>query len=131
MGMNYFKKRKLLKDANYLDLVPVRSCNFESDQAGKVTLLIPKFKSDFLRRMLVPRRKSPDFRIKLDELGSAVWLAADGIRNVAEISALLVETMGEKVAPAEERIPKFLSILFRQGFINFKQLIEAVENKRG
>ena len=76
-----------------------------------------------LRQWLIPGGKSDSFRIHLDELGSATWLAIDGKNSVAEICLILDEQFGEKIHPVETRVTKFLTLLYDQRYITFKELI--------
>lgn len=115
---NLFKKKEVI---NLLELTPVRERNFIVQENGLVTLLIPKFKTEFFQRF-IPKNKSRDIKISFDELGSAVWNELDGNKNVGEIVRYLGETLGEKIHPAEERITKFLTQLNLHKFISFKEL---------
>jgi len=117
-----FKQKKILKEANYLALRPVACHRHETDEEGNLFVIVPKFKNKWLIKFLVPPWKSPHFRIKLDEQGSAVWQCINGKRNVEEICEMVSEKLGEKIQPAEERVTKFLSLLYKQGFITFAEL---------
>ena len=70
------------------------------------------------------RTNKKHIKLKLDELGSATWLEIDGGKNVQNICDLLKEKIGEKINPAEERVTKFLSQLYLNKFITFKELIK-------
>ncbi|HNS17229.1 MAG TPA: PqqD family protein [Bacteroidales bacterium] len=120
--MNFFQRRRILKGANYLTLTPVRIHAHEIAENGRVTLMVPKFKNQVLREYLIPRNKSDHFRIHLDELGSATWLAINGESNVAEICSKLHESLGEKISPAEQRVTRFLTLLYDQRYITFREL---------
>lgn len=120
--LNFFQRRKILKKANFLDLTPVALCEHVTTDEGKVNLRLPRFKSEFWQRFLVPRRKSPFFHIKFDENGSAVWLAMDGKRNVQQICEQVEAERGDLIAPATERVPKFLLSLYEQRYISFREL---------
>jgi hypothetical protein len=111
-------------------LRPVAKHRHEVNEDGLATVFIPKFKNRYLIKFLVPSWKSPEFRIKLDELGSAVWLSIDGKKNVDSICLELINKLGEKVHPAEERVTKFLSTLYYQGFITFRELEELDEQRQ-
>jgi len=121
------KHKKFLKQANYLSLRPISRHKHEIDQDNNVCVIVPKFKNKLFVKLLVPPKKSPHFRIKLDEPGSAVWLCINGKRNVEEICKLLTEQLGDKIQPVEERVTKFLSLLYKQGFITFAELVELDE----
>jgi hypothetical protein len=113
-----FKKKEAV---NLLELTPVREKNFIVQENGIVTVLIPKFKTEFFQRF-IPKNKSKDIKISFDELGSAVWNEIDGNKSVGEIVNYLGEKLGEKIEPAEERISKFLTQLNSHTFISFKEL---------
>jgi len=119
------KKQKII--LNYLDLTPCRNQEHIIED-GRVRLIIPKFKSNIMKS-LIPKKKSDTFKVKLDDLGSEVWLLIDGKKRVSEIAKLLREKIGDKAEPAEERVSKFLTNLLYQKFIYFKELKK--ENKNG
>ncbi len=117
-------KRKV----NYLEQVPLRNVEYIEEQGQRITLLIPKFKSERLRRILVPRSRSPYIKVRLDELGSLVWQQIDGVKTVGEICELIGH---EEAAPEkpisqghnhsiEERMTRFLSELYKSHFILFR-----------
>jgi len=120
--MNFFERRKRLKGANYLELTPIRSVEFETDINNQITLLLPKFKNAFAKKYIEPKLKTTVFRLRLDELGSASWLAIDGNKNVSAIAEDLLVAIGEKIQPVEERLTKFLTLLYEQRFITFQEL---------
>lgn len=106
--------------SNYLDKIPVRKVAEFSSEEGKITLLVPKFKNAWLRKWLIPTRRSPHFRIRLDENGSAVWELIDGERNAGEICDIMRDR-GIDGEGLEERVTGFLSKLYRNRFIVFKE----------
>jgi len=118
------RERRILKEANYLDLNPKVRYQHSTDENGIVTVLIPKFKTELFLKLLIPKRRSPHFRAKLDELGSAVWLEIDGKKNVAEVCNQLFLRFGPRIEPVTDRITKFLTSLYRQGLITFTELEE-------
>jgi hypothetical protein len=127
--LNFFQRRRILKKSNYLDMTPVRNQVFETTQDGRITLLVPKFKNKAASHFLIPKSKSDHFRIKLDELGSATWAAIDGKTNVRQLCDILSEQLGEKIYPAEERLPKFLTTLYEQRYITFRELMGETQDK--
>lgn len=122
MPLSFTERRKILKKANYLELHPVRLQKEEIDDENFVTILIPKFKNPVLVKYLVPKMKSPDIKLKLDELGSAAWILMDGKKNVALVASLLTEKFGEKIQPVNERLTKFLTGLYEQRLITFQEI---------
>jgi hypothetical protein len=121
MAKSFFERRKIFKTANYLDLTPVLIFNSEESEEGLITILIPRFKGKFMNKYIV-REKARYIYLKLDELGSATWKAVDGKKNVGQICGELKETLGDKLDHAEERITKFLSILYNNRHITFKEI---------
>lgn len=122
--VGFFERGRILKSTSALDLIPVRIHNHKVEEDGIVTILVPKFKNEKFARFFIPARKSIYISIHLDELGSAVWLAMDGNKNTTAICNELTEAFGEKIHPAEERVVKFLSGLYHNKHITFKQLEE-------
>ena len=120
--VGFFKRRKILKSTSALDLIPIRIHNHNISDEGLVTILIPKFKNEKFARFFIPARKSIYISIHLDELGSSVWLAIDGSKSVESICGELIEKFGDKIHPAEERIVKFLTGLYHNKHITFKQI---------
>jgi hypothetical protein len=108
------------KQQNYLDMIPVRNVTGMVRDGVCITLLLPKFKSALLRKWLIPARRSPHFRIRLDENGSAVWDLINGERNAGEICDIL-RSRGNAEDGLEERVTGFLSQLYRNRFILFKE----------
>lgn len=109
------------RELNLWELIPIRKFEFEKSENELVTILIPKFKNKFLVQHLMPRLKYPYIKIKLDEIGSAVWLEIDGKKSVGEIAENLEARFGEKIQPIEERLSKFLTQLKMHQFIDFKK----------
>ena len=105
---------------NLLELTPVREKDFKQDN-GRVTVHFPKFKNAFMQS-LIPRNKPKDINIHFDELGSEVWLAIDGKKNVTDIINELDIKIGEKIQPSQDRVSKFITQLYHHRFIYFKEL---------
>jgi hypothetical protein len=122
MPLSFRERRKILKDANYLDLTPYHIFKSETDEKGLVTVLVPKFRNKLLQKLILPRLKSTHFKIKLDEIGSLAWQHIDGSKNVAKLSSELADILGDKIQPVHERLPKFLTSLYLEGYISFNEI---------
>ena len=122
MALNFFQRRKILKNIDFLELIPVRMHEHTIDDEGKVSLIVPKFKNKKLAKFCIPAAKSEIFSIKLDKLGTAAWLQIDGNKNVKDICEDLQKEMDKEIEPVEERVGKFLSVLYDQRYITFKEL---------
>jgi len=123
--MNFFKRRKILKKTNFLDLRPVRTLSHQLHDNGKITLLMPRFKNKINAALFQPPSKERHIFINLDLFGSRTWLYIDGEKNVAEISKQLGEQFPETMNSQEEtdeRVTKFLSLLYQQRYITFREI---------
>ncbi len=122
MLFTYLKRKRYLREANALDLTPVRCLHSEQGDDGLTTLLITKFKNKKIASFVLPGTKSNTIRLKLDETGSRVWEAVDGSAKIMDISRFLRESSVDGFPQAEERVSKFLLRMYQDRFISFKEL---------
>ncbi len=102
-------------DESFLALVPVQALAAEPGAGGTVVLIRPKILSSRWA-WLVRLMKRPNFRVKLDARGTAVWQACDGTRTVAQVMEAMAQAHpGE--ADAGYRAALFLRELARGGFV--------------
>ena len=127
MPLSFKERRKILKNANFLDLTPYHVYNANIDEKGIVTILVPKFTNKFAVKFILPRLKSSHFNIKLDELGSQTWKMVDGKTNVAGLAEKLINIFGEKIQPVYERLTKFLTIMYLEGYISYNEIKKGGE----
>lgn len=85
-----------------------------------MTVLEPRYGSNRLGRWIVERIGARPIRVRLDDLGSAVWKACDGSSDVAAIAERLRERFGDAIEPAYERLASFLRQLERNRFIEWR-----------
>ena len=129
MEQPFFKRRKILKQTNALDLHPMRLMESEARDADTLNLLLPRFKNNLANKLFRPNWKDENIRIKLDAFGSAVWGLIDGKLSTGDICSRLKELFPEKLTPSaetEERVSTFLSMLYQQRFISFCELQKDV-----
>jgi hypothetical protein len=105
---------------NILDYVPVQNCPWGTDEKGNVYLIKEKTKNKFLKKIISALRRSQEFHIHLDELGSAAWLAADGRRRILDITAVMKSASGAGIEQAEGRLARFFALLVRDGFVRWR-----------
>jgi|SRR5208337_1310732 len=118
-----FNNPKKIK--NYLELIPKRNVETFTEHEEKITLLIPKFKHEGIRKWLIPHHKSSHIKIHLDETGSKVWRLINNQKTVGEICIQLKDNFdiqGVRMELLEERITKFLTMLYKSRFIRFENL---------
>jgi len=116
------KRRVNAEKINLLDLIPVQNLKSKKNEGGLCTLLKPKFSHPLLTKYILPRLKSPHFKVKLDEIGSFIWSLCDGKNTVKDIGVQLKEEFGERVEPLYERLGLFFQNLEKNRFITFKNL---------
>jgi hypothetical protein len=122
--MNFLERRRFLKKANLLDLTPVCLYEHEEEETGKVVILVNKFKNARFSQFALGGR-SPVIRIRLDEIGSEVWKAIDGVSNVSCLLDLLNtrwNDIPEKTTGLEKRLAGFLSIMYDNRYISFREI---------
>ena len=123
MPLTFKERKKILKSTNTLDLTPIRNYSeVSNDDDDLVTVIIPKFKNKVVVKLISPKLKSHHFKVKLDKFGSAVWLNINGKHKVDQIIKLVKKKFGDEIQEETERITKYISQLYSQGFITFKEL---------
>ncbi len=123
--MNFFQRRKFLKKANALDLVPLRLLGHAAGEGAKVSVLLPRFRGMPFGSFLQSRTNRKHIPVRLDEFGSATWLLIDGKSTVGEIGAKLREQfpqLDEAPDASAERVAKFMFLLYDQRYITFREL---------
>ncbi len=125
--MNFFQRRKILKSTNAYDLIPIRRCEHTLEENGLVTILVPKFRNEKIAKFMLGRRGKYIF-IHLDETGTFVWLAIDGISSIHALSEKLQLHFEETLEQAGSRVNKFMSRLYEERYITFKQLEDWEKN---
>lgn len=133
MEVNFFERRKILKKSNALDLIPVRLLGHELRDEELVNILLPRFRKDWMKRLMSPLRREHFIRIRLDRFGSSTWLLIDGEKSVMDICQQMEEIFPGQLSPETEkrdRVNKFMTILYQQRFISFRQLQKENPAKR-
>lgn len=83
---------------------------------GLISISIPRFKKEWVAKLVLSKNRKNEIRINLDENGSKVWELIDGKRNIRNILDKLSD-----IALNEEnysdRVILFLQGLHKNGFI--------------
>ena len=103
-----------------LDTIPSIDCQFEQSNDGKVTLVLPRFKTKWIRKMSAKLGRSEYIKIHLDERGSQTWQLIDGKRTVHQIGAHLEKDEDESDQQFYERLSIFIGTLTRNGWLQLK-----------
>jgi hypothetical protein len=122
MPLTFKERKKILQNINTLDLTPIKLFADEIDNEKLVTIIVPKFKNELVKKFILPKLKSADFRIKLEKFGSAVWCNMDGNKKVHQIIKTVSDTFGDEIQPVVERVSKFIFQLYEQKLITFNEL---------
>lgn len=123
--MNIFQRRRILRNINSLDLVPIRRHHHQSEENGLITLIVPKFEKKWTRNFFISGHRRDHHKIKLDELGSETWKTIDGEKTVKEISDSIRSQHEEELDDLDNRVSQFISLLYEQRYITFQQLENA------
>jgi hypothetical protein len=94
--------------ANLLDLKPRRLVTWKEEEDQRVTLIVPRFRSPRVARFFAPFLRDPNFRVRLDAMGSTVWLGLDGETDVGTIADRVRERFGASVEPVHDRLGRFI-----------------------
>jgi len=128
--VNFFSRRRILKKANFLDLVPVRLVGQEEREEGGITLLMPRFRNSHTARLLQLRSKGRFIRIRLDRFGSEVWKMVDGKTSVAGVISGLCRQFPGVISPGDDtnkRVTDFLSKLYQERYITFREIMDETK----
>ena len=99
------------------DVIVKRVLEWEDGPENRAVLLVPRFRKGFLAKWLQPKLKRPYMRVKLDDVGSFVWRKCDGQTNYATLVDRMRQQFGEKIEPAEDRLQRFLTTLYKSNFV--------------
>ena len=108
-------------DESFLALVPVQALGSEPGDGGTVVLIRPKILSPrwaWLLRMM----KKPNYRVKLDPRGTAVWQACNGTHTVAQVAGAVSSAFPEE-PDTTLRTALFLRELARGGFLTLMEKV--------
>ena len=111
---------KQKKEINFLDLIPVKNCQWDKSGDGTFYLQIPRFKNRWMRKFAMGLGRSEFQKITLDAIGSKVWSLIDGSITVEEIGRQMEQENGEPLPQVYQRLTKFLAILSRNKLISYK-----------
>lgn len=113
-------RSKNTKDDNFMLYVPKKKHTAWELRNSLVYLVFKHDKTaEKFLRWLVKKPTVSD--LELDEIGSIVWQAIDGNRNVYEIGQKLLEEKGEGCQPVYDRLIMYLRYLNRKGWITFEK----------
>jgi hypothetical protein len=112
-----------------LDAIPGRCDPILTEWEGDYAVIsYPRFKYEWMRRLLLPKSMSPDIHVRLEEHGSAVWRLIDGRRTVREIISLLaVHFQYENYA---SRVTTYVMQLQKDGFIKLLSSVYFYQSSR-
>lgn len=122
------KQQEYKAEDNFLLFVPhIKHQEWENSKDGVLLIFHHNHPVQRVANWLVKKPNKSD--IKLDELGSAVWKAIDGNRNIHEIGQLVKKQFGESCEPLNERLVMYMRYLNRRGWIYFENVEVKKKNK--
>lgn len=109
-----------VKGPNLLDLVPRRTKDFKELDDGRVEVLIPRFGGGRTAWLLGRLSRSGPIRLRLDDVGTAVWRLCDGRRSVHDIGLSLRDQFGDRIEPVYERLAAFIKQMKKAGLVDWR-----------
>lgn len=120
----WFKKKTVIEETpqdNFLLYVPHKKHNEWVEKKGHVYLVFHhNHPVQKVANWLVKKPNISD--VKLDELGTVVWKAIDGKRNIYEIGEVVRAKFGVGCEPVYDRLIMFVRYLNRRGWIYFENI---------
>lgn len=114
------RKQQNKEEDNFLLYVPIKIHDNWIEDQNIIHLIFEHNKP--IERFAAWLVKKPTItEIKLDELGSKVWLLMDGCRSVYDIGQILVEDFGSKCEPVYDRLVMYLHYLYKRSWIKFNK----------
>jgi hypothetical protein len=104
-------------------MTPIPKVDYEQKDDGTISLLIPRFKNNFAKKIMIPKNKSPFIKANLDDLGSNTYRLANGERTIYEIAHLLQDQSCDEIEDVMMRVYKFFGALYTNHLIEFKGII--------
>lgn len=113
---------------NLMELTPITQYEHKTKEDGLIDVLVPRFQDRILGKYLQPKLNNKYIKANLDKFGTATWQMMDGNTKVHELSDGLLEKYGKEIEPVDKRLILFLSNLYQNGFIYFKELKKGTHN---
>lgn len=105
---------------NLLEVIPSKAEHITTEKEGNLAVIaFPRFKRNWVRKLLLPKRMSPYIRVRLEEHGTAVWQLIDGERTVGEIVSLLAGHFNNE-PNYQSRVTTFITQLQKDGFVKYR-----------
>lgn len=123
------RRRDPLEGVDLLGLAPERLAGWH-EQGDRIVVERPLPRVRGLRSLMLRVSFLTGVkRLRLDELGTAVWRRLDG-RTVAAVVADLRVEFGDRCEPAEQRLRLYLTLLRRERLIGFPGFDDALIAER-
>lgn len=101
------------------DCRPVRRLEWHEEET-RLIVLRPRFGESRFGRKLARVLGFRDYRIRLDDIGAAIWKWCDGESTASEIADKLHRQFGARVEPADERLQTFILQMSRARMIDIR-----------
>lgn len=98
----------------------VRRLTWKESEEGRIIVFRPRFGESRWAKSLSKLFGLSDYKIRLDDIGTAVWKLCDGETPARKIAKVLHERFGEKVKPADERLETFVLQMERARMIEIR-----------
>jgi Coenzyme PQQ synthesis protein D (PqqD) len=120
--LTWFKKKQKQK-VPISSVIPARMFEWEESPDGLVHILVPRFEHPIFTALFRRRNThSPLARIKLDKIGSYIWLQVNGVLTLEEITEVSRAHFGSEIEPAADRVSLFLNTMAANKLITFERV---------
>jgi len=117
---------------NLLRMKPVRLYKWkpQANDSDLVTIIMPRFNSEFGKKLGRAFNIKPTYNVNLEKYGSAVWRLCNGKVTVQEIGEVLHEQFGDEVEPLYERLSYYLTLLEKNKLIKYEKYVISRKNRK-
>ncbi len=106
---------------NFLDFLPERNIQWETDEKGIIILLKEKSRIKLIKKLVSVFNRDQFMKIHLDKTGSDVWKRIDGRKNILEICKEIRFENNSDIPRLEERVSYFLRLMEKNNFVVIKK----------
>ena len=119
-----WQRDKSLDGVDLMQVVPQTLVNHVTSGNGRVTLLVPRFRTGWAAHLMQPRLPEDRryVRVVLEERGSVLWPLINGRRRVAEMIGVFQESFPNDTDEAAKRIGQWIYAMYNNAFVEFLEV---------
>ena len=120
MGWSW-RRDNSLDGVDLMQVVPAARVGHTAGDDGRITLLVPRFRTGLAARLLQPRlpEERRYIQVALEARGSALWPLMDGQRRVADMLESFQESFPDDTDEVARRVGQWFYAMYNNGFVRF------------